>query len=65
MRHPKVKALIESLKESCEPVDDDFSTSDDVELPYPHIFTIGEMVESANIQGINPDPLEAWRLPAE
>ena len=65
VRHPKVKALIESLKESCEPVDDDFSTSDDVELPYPHIFTIGEMVESANIQGINPDPLEAWRLPAE
>ena len=63
-RHPKVNALIESLKESCEPVDDDISSSDDVEMPsYPHIFTISEMVESAHNQRINPDPLEAWRLP--
>lgn len=60
VRHLKAKALIESLKECCEPVDDDYSTSDDVEIPsYPHIFTISEMVESANNQEINPDPLEA------
>ena len=63
-RHPKVKALIDSLKGGCEPVDDDSSTSDDVEMPsYPHIFTISEMVERSNNQAINPDPLEAWRLP--
>ena len=67
-RHPKIKDLIDSLKEDCQPVDDEFSTSDGLEdyeaIAIRHLATISEMVDRANEQENTqpPDPLEAWRL---
>ena len=67
-RHPKIKDFIENFKEGCQPVDDEFSTTDGLEdfeaIAIRHLATISEMVDRANEQENipPPDPLEAWRL---
>ena len=62
-RHPRIKDFIDSFKEDCRPVDDEFSTSEDCEdfeaIAIRHLASISEMVDSANEQeNIQPpDPL--------
>ena len=77
-RHPKIKGFIEDIQNNCKPEDNELSyvdicevckdrEEDTDEIVHQHIFTISEMVDKANQQGINqpPDLLPAWRYPRD